>query len=86
MKETIRLRKIDTSRKTIEIYNISTENIKTYIAFKTDNIHVLQTKNLKIRLYKMNPRPEKKLVILEIYSHFKELFKKKQVNNVLLKH
>ena len=34
----------------------------------------------------MNPRPEKKLVILEIYSHFKELFKKKQVNNVLLKH
>ena len=40
-------------------------------------MYVLWTKNLEIRLYKMNPRPEKKLVILEAYSHFKELFKKK---------
>ena len=34
----------------------------------------------------MNPRPKKKPVIFEIYSHFKELFKKKQVNNALLEH
>ena len=57
--------------------------MKAHIAFKIDNIHVLQTKNPKIRLYKMNPRSEKKLIILEAYSHFKELFKKKQVDSVL---
>ena len=34
----------------------------------------------------MNPRPEKKLVIFEVYSHFKELFKEEQVDNVLLKY
>ena len=34
----------------------------------------------------MNSRPKKKLVIPETYSHFKELFKKKQVNNVLLEY
>ena len=34
----------------------------------------------------MNPRPEKILVILEIYSHFKELFKKKQVDSALPEH
>ena len=49
-------------------------------------MHVLQTKNLKIRLYKINPRPKKKLVIPEAHSHFKGLFKKKQVNNVLSKY
>ena len=49
-------------------------------------MYVLQTKNLKIRLYKINPRSEKKLVIFETYSHFKELFKKKQVDNALLKY
>ena len=49
-------------------------------------MYVLWIKNLKIRLYKMNPRSEEKLVIPEIYSHFKELFKKKQVDNVLLKY
>ena len=31
----------------------------------------------------MNLRPEKKLVIPEIYSHFKELFEKKQVDSAL---
>ena len=31
----------------------------------------------------MNPRPEEKPVILEIYSHFKELFKKEQIDNAL---
>ena len=34
----------------------------------------------------MNPRSEKKLVIPEIYSHFKELFKKKQIDSALPKH
>ena len=34
----------------------------------------------------MNPRSKKKLVILEAYSHFKELFKKKQVDSALLEH
>ena len=34
----------------------------------------------------MNPRPEKKLIIPETYSHFKELFKKKQVNSALLEY
>ena len=34
----------------------------------------------------MNPRSEKKLVIPEIYSHFKELFKEKQIDSVLLEH
>ena len=58
----------------------------TYIAFKTDNMYVLQTKNPEIKLHKMNPRPEKKPVIPEAYSHFKELFKEKQVDNVLLEH
>ena len=83
MKGTIRLKRIDISRKTIEICSISAEDIKVYIVSKTDNMHVLQIKNLKVKLYKVNPRPEKKLVILEIYSHFKELFKKKQVDSVL---
>ena len=31
----------------------------------------------------MNPRPEKKLIIPETYSHFKELFEEKQVDSVL---
>ena len=77
---------IDTSRKIIEICGISAENMKVYIAFKTDNIHVLQTKNPKVRLYRMNPRSQKKLVIPETYSHFKELFKKKQVDSALLEY
>ena len=34
----------------------------------------------------MNFRSEKKLIIPEAYSHFKELFKKKQVDNVLLEY
>ena len=34
----------------------------------------------------MNPRSEEKLVILEAYSHFKELFKEKQVDSVLLEY
>ena len=49
-------------------------------------MHVLWTKNLEVRLYKMNPRPEKKLVIFEVYSYFKELFKKEQVDSVLLEY
>ena len=51
--------------------------MKVYIVFKIDNIYVLWTKNLKIRLRRINPRSEKKLVIPEAYSHFKELFKEK---------
>ena len=31
----------------------------------------------------MNLRPEKKLIIFEAYSHFKELFKEKQVDSAL---
>ena len=34
----------------------------------------------------MNPRPKKKLVIFETHNHFKELFKKKQVDSVLLEY
>ena len=34
----------------------------------------------------MNLRSEKKLVIPEIYSHFKELFKEKQVDSALPEH
>ena len=83
MKGIIRLRKVDISRKTIKIYGISAENIKIYITSKTDNMHVLQIKNLKNRLYKVNPRPEEILVIPEVYSYFKELFKEKQVDSVL---
>ena len=49
-------------------------------------MHVLQTKNPKIRLYKINPRPEKKLVIFEAYNHFKELFKEKQIDSALLEY
>ena len=49
-------------------------------------MHVLWTKNLKIRLYRMNPRSEKKLVIPETYNYFKELFEEKQVDSVLLKY
>ena len=86
MKRINRLKIVDISRKTIEIYSISAEDIKTYITFKTDNIYVLQTKNSKNRLYGVNPRPEEILVILEIYSYFKELFKKKQVEYALLKY
>ena len=77
---------VDTSRKIIEIYGISAENIKVYIASKTDNIHVLQIKNSKDGLYRVNFRLKKILIILEVYSYFKELFKKKQVNNVLLEY
>ena len=46
-------------------------------------MHVLQTKNFKIRLYKINLRSEKKPVIPEAYSHFKELFKEKRVKYAL---
>ena len=49
-------------------------------------MYVLQIKNFKIRLYKMNSRSEEKLIIPEAYSYFKELFKKKQVDNVLLEY
>ena len=49
-------------------------------------MHVLQIKNLKIKLYRINSRSEKKLVIFEAHSHFKELFKKKQIDSVLLKY
>ena len=49
-------------------------------------MHVLQTKNLKIRLYKINPRSEEMLIIPETYNYFKELYKKKQVEYALLKH
>ena len=69
--------RVDTSRKTIEIYSISAEDIKAYIASKTDNMHVLWIKNPKVRLYKINFRSEEKLVIFEAYNHFKELFKEK---------
>ena len=86
MKGITRLKRVDILRKTIEIYNISAEDIKIYIASKIDDIYVLQTKNPKVRLYKINPRSEEKLVILEVYSHFKELFKEKQVDSVLLKY
>ena len=65
---------VDTSRKIIEIYNISAEDMKAYIAFKIDDIYVLWTKNPEVRLYKMNLRSEEKLVIPEVYSYFKELF------------
>ena len=50
--------------------------MKGYIFFKIDSIYVLQIKNPKIRLYRMNPRSEKMLIIFEVYSYFKELFKK----------
>ena len=60
--------------------------MKVYIAFKIDNMHVLQIKNFKIRLYRMNLRSEEMLVIPEAYSYFKELFKKKQVDSVLLEY
>ena len=86
MKKIIRLRRVDTSRKTIEIYNISTKNIKVYIVSKTDNIYVLWIKNPKVRLYKINLRPENKLIIPEAYSYFKELFEEKQVEYALSKH
>ena len=49
-------------------------------------MHVLQIKNPKVKSHKINSRSEKILVIPEVYSHFKELFKKKQVDNVLLEH
>ena len=49
-------------------------------------MHVLQTKNLEVRLYRINFRPKKKLIISEAYSHFKELFKKKQIDSALLKY
>ena len=52
----------------------------------TDNIHVIQTKNPKDRLYKVNFRSEKKLIIPEIYSYFKEIFKKKQIDSALLEY
>ena len=46
-------------------------------------MHVLWTKNPKIRLYKINLRSEEILIIPETHSHFKELFKKKQVDSAL---
>ena len=49
-------------------------------------MYVLWTKNLKIKLYKINFRSEKKPVISEAYNYFKELFKKKQVDSVLLEY
>ena len=36
-----RLKKIDISRKIIEIYSISAKDMKAYITFKIDNIYVL---------------------------------------------
>ena len=78
-----RLKKIDILRKTIEICSISAENIKIYIVFKTDNMHVLWIKNLKNRLYKVNFRSKEILVIPETYSYFKELFKKESVEYAL---
>ena len=86
MKKTIRLKRVDTLRKTIEIYNISAENIKAYITSKTDDMYVLWTKNLKNRSYKINFRPKEMLVIPEIHNHFKELFKKEQVVSALPKY
>ena len=49
-------------------------------------MYVLWIKNLNVRLYKINLRSEEKLVIPEAYSHFKELFKEKQVDSVLLEY
>ena len=49
-------------------------------------MYVLQTKNLEIRLYRINLRSEKKLIIPEVYNYFKELFKEKQVDSVLLEY
>ena len=43
----------------------------------------MEIKSPKIRLYKINFRSEKKLVIPEAHSYFKELFKKKQVDSAL---
>ena len=77
---------VDISRKIIEIYGISAEDIKIYIVFKINNIYVLQIKNFKVRLYKINFRSEEILVIPEVYSYFKELFEKKQVNSALLEY
>ena len=57
--------------------------MKVYITSKTDNIHVLQTKNSKIGLYRINPRSEEILVIPEAHNHFKELIKKEQVDSAL---
>ena len=34
----------------------------------------------------MNPRSEKKLVIPEAHSHFKELFKEEQIDSALLEY
>ena len=60
--------------------------MKVYITFKTDNIHVSQTKNPKNGFYKVNFRREKILVIPEIYSYFKGLFEKEQIESVLLEY
>ena len=57
--------------------------MQAYIAFKTDDIYVLQTKSFKDKLYRVNFRSEKILIISEVYSYFKELFKKKQIDSVL---
>ena len=54
---------------------MSAENIKVYIIFKIDNMHVLYIKNPKNRLYKVNFRSKKRLVIPEAHSYFKEIFK-----------
>ena len=76
-KGTTRLRRVDTSRKTIEICGISAEDMKAHIASKTDDVHVLWTKNPEVGLHRINLRSEKKSVISGIYSYFKELFEKK---------
>ena len=49
-------------------------------------MHVLWIKNPKDRLYRINFRQEKILVIPETYSYFKELFKEKQVECTLLEY
>ena len=49
--------------------------MKIYITFKIDNIHVLWIKNPKNGLYRVNLRPEKRLIIPEKNNYFKELFK-----------
>ena len=49
-------------------------------------MYVLWIKNFKVRLYKINLRPKEKLIIPEAHSHFKELFKEKQIDNALLEY
>ena len=60
--------------------------MKVCIAFKIDNIYVLWTKKSENELYRVNFRSEEIVVILEIYSYFKELFKEKQIEYSLLEY